>query len=420
MTYLVPGGADKQPVRVDAATWGVAPGRTYIIPDDWYANHGLAPGDARLPQKPLEQGGASDAAWGDGTSGRLVPTPPMRGYFGRPPYPLPRPLPPGLKTRSPFAVSDVMWGMHGLAGNDPKIDAVLAKMKKQMRNIAIEQAAISSSISIALLVVPVVGQVASAFYGIIQLVVGSQNKLEVQSILADTQEKAKAIVAKYNLKLSDAQDRVWDAEANGAAQLAVSCTDLQGLGGWFGNILSNFGIKNIVRKSALYVVNPIAPLVKPAQKLLNKAAPKAVSHVTDQAIAKPTAQMEKNVNTAVDVLSGQEAVKKAKAARTKVLAEVETSSVSQYKKAVVAMDTPVFRANLRKQLAIKLRSEPSILATLTQQCAVLPTTGRGVDPRTGIPYAKVDESIPAAAKAAPWAGLAAAGAVMLVLGLGHK
>ena len=75
---------------------------TYLTPDDWYANHGLAPGDARLPQTPLQP-----------TPGNLAATPPMRGYFGpRPPIPTLYAGP--AKTVSPLAVSDVMWGVHGL------------------------------------------------------------------------------------------------------------------------------------------------------------------------------------------------------------------------------------------------------------------------------------------------------------------
>jgi hypothetical protein len=68
---------------------------TYLIPDDWYANHGLAPGDARLPQGVLQP-----------LPGNMAATPPMRGYYGpRPPQP-----PPSSATISPWAVSDVMWG----------------------------------------------------------------------------------------------------------------------------------------------------------------------------------------------------------------------------------------------------------------------------------------------------------------------
>lgn len=80
---------------------------TYLTPDDWYANHGLAPGDARLPQTPMQP-----------TPGNLAPTPPMRGYFGpKPPIP-PLYAGPG-KTVSPMAVSDVMWGVHGLGALVP-------------------------------------------------------------------------------------------------------------------------------------------------------------------------------------------------------------------------------------------------------------------------------------------------------------
>lgn len=75
---------------------------TYLLPDDWYANHGLAPGDARLPQPNMQP-----------VPGGLAPTPPMRGYYG------PRPPQPALyagpaRTVSPMAVSDQMWGVNGL------------------------------------------------------------------------------------------------------------------------------------------------------------------------------------------------------------------------------------------------------------------------------------------------------------------
>ena len=71
---------------------------TYLTPDDWYANHGLAPGDAKLPQGTLVP-----------RPGNMAATPPMRGTFGRR-APVPSLAPSRGGTVSPWAVSDVMWG----------------------------------------------------------------------------------------------------------------------------------------------------------------------------------------------------------------------------------------------------------------------------------------------------------------------
>lgn len=71
---------------------------TYLTPDDWYANHGMAPGDAKLPQGILQP-----------RPGNMAATPPMRGTFGRR-APVPSLAPSRGGTVSPWAVSDVMWG----------------------------------------------------------------------------------------------------------------------------------------------------------------------------------------------------------------------------------------------------------------------------------------------------------------------
>ncbi len=53
---------------------------TYLIPDDWALNHGIAPGDARGPQPPPEPvpqwAGDHDGMWGGNASKGLKPAPP--------------------------------------------------------------------------------------------------------------------------------------------------------------------------------------------------------------------------------------------------------------------------------------------------------------------------------------------------------
>ncbi len=364
---------------------------TYLLPDDWFANHGLAPGDARGPQPILQP-----------RPGNIVTSPIMRGYYGRPPIAM-------LKTRSvalrPFMDTDVMWGVNGLGEAD--INAILDKMKKEMKDLALKQAAASTAIAIGLNAIPVLGTAASVIYSAVQTVVGVQNQKEMQEVVADTNNQAKLIVADYQLKTEAAQNAVFDQEMVAGTTIAMACQGMQGLDGWISDqyhkITHALKPKTIIK---VLTLAPIAPLVL-AAPLLKKTGS------IGEKIAAPIDRVENAVDKSLNVLSGEQAVIEAKKARTKVLAKVRADMEAQYQTALANMNSPEFRAELRKTIATKVISDPSVAQLVRSRC--------GLDQNAPLPGASVIASMPSGVKGGVFAaaGVTAAIVVFAVLGGGH-
>src|SRR5271156_6515217 len=231
---------------------------TYLTPDDWYANHGLAPGDAKGPQQPMQYG-----PWMN------PPVPPMRGYFGsRPPKPSLAPAS-GL-TVSPFAVSDSMWGnsppppgVNGLghllpayfppfasramkaklAGlgcicgpprqlggplGDGSADATatIAAAEKKMKAEIMEVAATNLAIGIGLSCIPVVGWAVGLVYSLVTTITEEKYQRAAQKVMADLQTSLQTFAGNLDLQMAALQAQVFDANKAAGIALATSTTPL--------------------------------------------------------------------------------------------------------------------------------------------------------------------------------------------------
>lgn len=359
---------------------------TYILPDDWYANHGMAPGTARSPQPILQP-----------RPGNLAPTPPLRGYFGTPP---PRPQPdPRLKTVSPWAVSDQMFGL----GSDP--NKVMSELQKDMKELMIKQAALVTGITLALNVIPVAGQAAAVVFSVVQGLVGSRYAKKAQEVVADTQIQAQQIGAEYEVKLQAAQNRVFEEEVEGARALALSCSgEVATMNG-----LDGFSLKKLV-KDALNPITHIKTLVQPLGKVIKKVAPSSVDKIIDKADKKLDTAEEKYENV-IDTISGERALEKAREARTKVLRQVRAAMEQRYLEITQEMSTPAYRQNLRQVIAASLLENAAVAQLAKQQCEL-----KGQRPAHSIGPTGLTTSADAGKG---WTAAAAAGAaLLLVMGMG--
>lgn len=358
---------------------------TYLVPDDWHANHGLAPGDARGPQPRLARLGTN------------APLPPLRGYYGRPPMPALRRR---HATLSPWAVSDVMYGVHGLGalGAEQTIEQVMERLQRDMKEQMIKQAAINASLSLTLLVIPVVGWAASAALAVVQGIVGTKYQKQAKEVLADIQVRAREITAEYQTKMQEAQNAVFEQEKPAGVQLAVTCQPLNGMGDL------GFSLKSAIKAAispSLYSYKLAAKGVQSVAKRVSPSAGKVVAKLTS-----PITKADKAVDDAIDIASGRAAVEKAKEARTEILAKVRQQMEAQYQQALQNMMTPQFRANLRAQIAAALRADPNIAKMLGPNCA--------------LPGVKASTSMPSGGKLASWAGVAAAALGAVVMLGSHK
>lgn len=317
---------------------------TYLIPDDWYANHGLAPGDARRPQLPMQRG--------------LVPTPPLRGVFGRPVV--------AVRRRgwvSPYDVPDSL----GSLGAESIAD-ILGRLQKDMKEAALKQAAISTGISIGLTAVPVLGWAAGAIYAVVQAVVSTKYQKEAQQVMADTERKAKEIVAGYELKLAQAQNRVFEEEQSAALQMAISCdlpAPMSGMGGWdpwedVKKAAKKVTVKTVIK---LAVAPSLVAATAVAKGIQSATDSKTIDRLTD-----PIIKADRAVDKGIDTLSGKEGVLKAEQASAQILADVRRTMQEQYDLNMGEMAKPEFRANLRLQIARNLRADPSVDALVKARC----------------------------------------------------
>jgi hypothetical protein len=363
---------------------------TYILPDDWYANHGMAPGTARSPQPILQP-----------RPGNLAPTPPIRGYFGTPP---PRPQPdPRLITQSPWAVSDQMYGLGSDLGSDP--NKVMSQLQKDMKELMIRQAALVTGITLALNVIPVAGQAAALVFTVVQGLVGSRYAGKAQEVVADTQIQAQRIGAEYEVKLQAAQNRIFEEEVDGARALALSCSnevaEAHGIDG--------FSLKKAV-KSVLNPVTHIKAVTQPVGKVVKKVAPSSVDKIIDK-VDKKLDTAEQKYENVIDTISGERVLIKAREARTKVLGQVRDAMEERYQELVADMDTPEYRANLRQVIAATLLENAAVAQLAKDRCAL--TGGR---PATGLGPGVLATSANAGRG---WTAAAAAGAaLLLVMGMG--
>lgn len=388
---------------------------TYLVPDDWYANHDLAPGDARLPQKPMQPVASFSASKG------LAPTPPMRGYFGPPPTHYVTPS--NLTTRSPFAVSDVMWGVHGL-GQTPAMDAttayaaadkVLAEAQEKIKKQIQAAAAVNVAVSISLTAIPVVGWVVGPLYGIVTGITGSYYKNKAMEVLSSLTNELERKGVEYQLRLQGVLDQVFEEVKPQAIQLAISNVSLNGLGRMNGD-MGGFSWKKVVD----YAFNPVvhAKAIAKVAILPGKALSKAATAIApgssvaeelnrfDNRVDRDLNQASEDAQNALDVMSGERALEKAQEAARKARADFDTEMNRLYAIEVAKANSAEYRASLIVTIARFLRDNPiqgQILAGGVNASNVTPqemeAAAKVLKPSTVLP------------------GIAAAGAVLLVMGL---
>lgn len=359
---------------------------TYVLPDDWYANHGIPPGSG-VPPQPIMQP----------RPGNLAPTPPIRGYFGMPP----RPRKPSRWTVSPFAVNDSMFGL----GSDP--NKVMVELQKDMKDLMIKQAAMVTGITLALNVIPVAGQAAAIVFSAVQGLIGSRYAKKAQEVVADTQNKALLIGSEYELKLQAAQNDVFLQEQDAGMQLALSCSgQVAALNGIDAGLLG-FSLKKFI-KSALNPISHIKSVLKPVGTVVKFVAPDAVDKMIDKADNKLDTAEEKFENV-IDTLSGERALEKAKEARTKVLSQVRTTMEARYQVLVAEMDSEEYRVNLRKSIASMLLENAAVAELAKQHCSLTSSALPGMGPNPLTKSADAGKGV--------FGAIAAGAAVLIMMGI---
>ncbi len=298
----------------------------------------------------------------------------MRGYYGRPPIAM-------LKTRAvalrPFMDTDVMWGINGL-GEQADINAILSRLKKDLKNATLKQAAAGVAISISLNTIPVIGTIAAVVFSVVQAIGGSHYQKEIKEVMADAEIRSKQIVASYELKMEAAQNAVFDQEMAAGTSIAMACQGMHGLG-------------DIWSKIGHAVTNTTSSVTKEVKRVSSRVG----------------AEVKREVQT----VTGAEGLGDAQKARDKLLVDVKKQMEAQYQQAVANLTSPEFRAELRKTIVSKVVSDPQIEQVVRTRCGIA----------AGQPLPGASMSMPALAKGGAFAavGVTAALVAFAVLGGGH-
>lgn len=422
---------------------------TYLLPDDWYANHGLAPGDAVLPQKDMQPG-----------PGNQAPTPPFRGYFG------PRPPPPDLQqgpggTVSPFAVSDSMWGVNGLgalvpvrivhrpgyearrvgtkvaadliaagllsglgAGRMPPLasrkmraqlagccvgpplllggplgdgtadaNATILAAQKKMKAEIMEVAASNLAIGIGLACIPVVGWAVGLVYSIVTTITEQKYQQAAQKVMAGLQVDLTKFAGNLDIQLQAVQSKVFDANKDAGIQLAVS-----------GQPIPNLDA------SCASTAPPAAPPAVHGLGDVFSSINKQVERAT-VAVGIAAKNAGNAVTTVAKAITGQDILNRARAAASKAYAQATAQMQAQYNTAVANVQSPAYAQSLIALIACRIRQDPSIAQMVTERTAL----ESAADSDTGAAAAGVQSTTSAVVP-----GVMAAGAVLLVGFIGNK
>jgi hypothetical protein len=445
---------------------------TYLTPDDWYANHGLAPGDAKLPQGILQP-----------LPGNMAATPPMRGYFGpRPPKPTLRPGPGA--TISPWAVSDSMWGnsppppqLNGLgtvlpvplqyaartqsimqvprtvrippfasramaarlsglgcpcAGPPRQLggplgdgaadaSATIAAMEKKIKAEVMEVAATNTAIGIGLDCIPVVGWAIGLVYSLVTTITEAKYQRAAQKVIADLQTQLQQFAGNLDIQMAALQSQVFDANKAAGVAMATSTTPLP---------------STINASTCVVTTAPPAPPAVASGTLPTAAASVAASLNTTstpvnglgdvfssistqlQRATAATYQAAKTagnaITTVAKAITGQDILNRARAAAATAYTQATAQMQAQFNLAAANVQSAQYAQNLVLVIACRIRQDPSIAQMLVQTTSL--ESAAGSDTGGFASTAKI-AGIP---KTSIYTAAAATGAVLLVGILGAR
>lgn len=307
--------------------------------------------------------------------------------------------------------------------------------KKEMLRAVARVTAVQMAISVALLFIPVIGEVVAALYALVNLIVGDIMKRKLKRVM----DGIKSDILNYQKARQDevhaAEDVMTNALWPEAAKLAVSNQPLEGLG-FVGDFWSN--IKDGTKKAVKQVVKAVVTVHTVPVKIIGQQTIKAVRsfasavHDTnlasklkgkedawgnemDRSVEHTTAALT-NLNTAIEdakravrIVTGEEQVRVA-SEKGALLKQKVFAQLDAYRNDVLAtMQTPEYQQTLLVNLAKGIRGDPQMLesARYFQEQEALAAA------KAGLPTGTVVQTVPASSSGGILAAAAAVGAFFL-------
>jgi len=273
-------------------------------------------------------------------------------------------------------------------------------MEDEVKDAAMETAAMQTGVSLALAAIPVVGWAASAIVSVAGAIGSGKYQREAEEIMSDAQSVVARLQAESQARISAMMTKVFNHERPHAIQLALSGVPLSGFGSAFKSAVSKIGSElerfgRRIEKNTEFIRDPI--------KDFGRSIEKEADRFEDR--------VQKEV---IDPLVGRTVKLEAREARERIINRAESKLKQHEDEVRELVRSPRYRANLRLELAKKLRSNPAIQKMVSDRLAIeleIASLQEGSDPLStpGLPArdgsTKAMSKLPlvVAAGAAAWA-----------------
>jgi hypothetical protein len=291
----------------------------------------------------------------------------------------------------------------GAVAQDPSaqdpVTAIMSKLTGQMKQLAMEQAAINTAISISLAVIPVVGWAVDIVFSVASALMGNYYSNQVKTLIANFQNELTLDGAQYQQQIQQAQNAAVTAETPAGIQLALSGqvtatsstppAGTAGLGKW----------EDIIAKIAHFLGNPLQqlhPLLRIGHVVftdVNDVAARSgvpaiaslansLNHSGDT-IYNDTLRAQAAISQVISQSTGQAQVQKVQDAITQARAAALSQFQTQTATAIDNINSPPYRAQLRITIAQQVLKDPSTAALVAQELnasAITPISATGYTP----------------------------------------
>lgn len=270
------------------------------------------------------------------------------------------------------------WGMGADELTlDQKINQKTEQMKADIKETAIKAAAAQMALQIGLMFIPVIGWAIGAVVSLGQFIIGKHYEREMKRNIENGMNDITAFAKQANAQVTDAAARIYNEEYPSAVALAVSPTPLNGLGESFWGKLEDKVLKpaakvvrrinmiptNLVVKGSRVVVGHHMQASIDLTKAIGlKSTSEDIQHYYDKgrAIADDIARRAADPKLAADLLSGKETADVAQARMDEIKSVVYKDIGKQTDEAILKLESPQGRYEIRKQTALTLRNDPSV------------------------------------------------------------
>lgn len=308
------------------------------------------------------------------------------------------------------------WGMGAdELALDQKISQKTEQMKADIKETAIKAAAAQMALQIGLMFIPVIGWAVGAIISLGQFIIGKHYERELKRNIDRGMQDITAFAERANAQVVSAASRIYDEEYPSAVALAVSPTQLNGLGESFWGKLEDKVLKPaatavrrinmvptnlVVKGSKMVVGHHMQASIDLTKAIGLKSTSEDIQHYYDKGrvIADDIERRAADPKLASDLMSGKETADVAQARMDEIKSIVYKDIGKQTDEAILKLESPQGRYEIRKQTALTLRDDPSVktlrakfeadqrqtLAQAERNLQVLTSTGSSLNKTTAL------------------------------------